>query len=248
MRFASAPLAACAVFLFVCAAPARPARATTPEGLLRQVQGAYAKGGDFEATFTQTYFDALSGRSRQEDGRMWVKADGRVRFSYLRPEPKDFVFDGNTAYFYEPQNAQVTVFKQFADSPVAQAMQFLWGQGSLAQLFEAVPCPAAGDSGNGCLPAEANSQSLQLRPRQPLPTVEHIILSIDTGRGQVRRSVVYDALRNETRYVFGDVTFVPPIASSRFAFAIPSGVSVLQAPPMAASSAPHPDRPAPTAP
>jgi outer membrane lipoprotein-sorting protein len=223
---------------FAAAWPPRLAAAQpTPQTLLAQVQRAYADGGDFEARFTQTHLDALSGRSRQESGQMWVKADGRVRFAYRAPEPKDFVFDGNTAYFYEPQNAQVTIFEHFADSPAAQAMQFLWGQGSLTQLFDVATCtPPTAEVPEVCPEVGPHEQAVQLRPRQQLPTVEHVALVIDTQAHRVRRSVVYDPLHNQTRYAFEELRFVAPLAANRFAFTIPSGVSVLRAPPAASGA------------
>lgn len=218
--------------------------APTPQALLAQVQRAYAQQGDFQAQFTQAYVDALSGRSRQERGKMWVKADGRVRFAYQTPEAKDFVFDGNTAYFYEPANAQVTLFEHFADSPMAQAMQFLWGQGALSRLFDVAACPADRATAPACPNVEPGEQVVVLRPRQPLPTVEHVALVVDAQGTRVRRSIVYDALHNQTRYTFDDVQFGQAIDAARFTFVIPSGVSVLRAPPQAAVAPAVPPRPA----
>lgn len=211
----------------------------TPKALLDRVQKAYAAQGDFSAHFSQTYVDKLSGRHRDESGQMWVKADGRVRFAYQVPEPKDFVFDGNQAYFYEPDNAQVTVFEHFADSPVAQAMQFLWGQGDVSRLFAASACPAAHEGSELCPTPAAGETSIQLTPRSPLPTVHHVALVVEVASAQVLRSVVYDPLDNQTRYSFDKLTSNKPIAAKTFAFEIPNGVSVLRAPPM--------DKPAPDA-
>ena len=55
--------------------------------------------------------------------RRELEAAGPLRrWSYLDPVPKDFVFTGERAFFYEPDNAQVTVFEQFKDSPHADLM------------------------------------------------------------------------------------------------------------------------------
>jgi outer membrane lipoprotein-sorting protein len=215
------------------APPAKAGAASlTPDAVLQQVQKAYAKQGDFTAHFAQSYIDKLSGRHRDESGQMWVKADGRVRFAYQKPEPKDFVFDGNQAFFYEPDNAQVTVFEQFADSPIAQAMQFLWGQGQISQLFAASVCPPRAGDKELCPPAAAGELVVQLVPRSPLPTVHHVALVVDAASWRVVRSVVYDPLENQTIYRFDKLSAGEPIAAKTFAFEIPSGVSVLRAPPM----------------
>lgn len=206
--------------------------APSPEAVLQRVQRVYAQQGDFTAQFVQIYADKLSGRQRRESGQMWVKTDGRVRFAYQIPERKDFVFDGNQAFFYEPDNAQVTVFEHFADSPVAQTMQFLWGQGDITRLFVASACPSSKSAAALCPSAAATEHVVQLTPRSPLPTVHHIALVVDAASSRVLRSVVYDPLENQTCYEFDKLAIGTPIAGKTFAFIIPSGVSVLRAPPM----------------
>src|SRR2546427_3529112 len=105
--------------------------AASPQQVLAEVQAAYRLGGDLEANFTHIYIDKLRGKTRVESGKLWAKRDGRVRWSYLDPVRKDFVFTGERALFYEPDNAQVTIFDEFKHSPLFEALRFLWGQGSL---------------------------------------------------------------------------------------------------------------------
>lgn len=229
------------IFLVLSSAP-KPSWATapshsatdalSPELVLQSVQRAYARQGDFTAHFIQTYIDKLSGRQRRETGQLWVKADGRVRFAYQTPERKDFVFDGNEAFFYEPDNAQVTVFAHFADSPVAQAMQFLWGQGEMRRLFSASSCASVDSAAALCPKPSPQEHAVRLTPRSPLPTVHHVGIIVDAASFRVRRSVVYDPLGNKTCYEFDRLTAGTPIEQKTFAFVVPDGVSVLRAPPM----------------
>ena len=194
-----------------------------PGATVNQVQVTYRAGGDLSASFKQTYVDKMRGKTRVESGKMWVKKDGRVRWSYREPTAKDFVFDGKTAYFYEPENAQVTVFDRFRDSPIAGAMQFLWGQGELAKSFDISACS------RDC-PAPASGEAVvQLVPKTALAAVEHIALVVDPKAGRVRRSVVYDPLGNRTEYQFDDLQFGATVDDAKFAFTVPTGVSVLRA-------------------
>jgi outer membrane lipoprotein carrier protein len=212
--------------------------ATSPADLVKNVQATYRTGGDMTAAFTQTYSDNLRGKKRVESGKLWVKRDGRVRWSYLEPEAKDFVFDGKTAYFYEPQNAQVTVFERFADSPLAHAMQFLWGQGELSRTFDIRPC------GTDCPAVEADETAVLLVPKAPLGSVDHAVMVIDPKSLRVRRSVVFDALGNASHYAFSELRFGATIDEAKLAFTVPPGVSLLRTTADGAS-APSSEAPAP---
>ena len=64
----------------------------SPEKVLADVRAAYLGAGDIEAEFTQVNVDQLRGKKRKESGKLWAKKDGRVRWSYLDPVRKDFVY------------------------------------------------------------------------------------------------------------------------------------------------------------
>jgi len=102
----------------VTAGTAEHAPSPNAARLLGQVQTTYRTGGDLTAAFTQNYIDRLRPNPRVESGHLWAKKDGRVRWRYEQPNVKEFVFDGKRAHFYEPDNAQVTVFDNFVDSPL----------------------------------------------------------------------------------------------------------------------------------
>ncbi len=189
---------------------------------VERVQQTYRQAGDLEARFTQVFVDQLRGKRREESGRLWAKADGRVRWSYLTPVRKEFIYDGESAYFYEPANAQVTVFERFADSPLANALRFLWGQGNIRDTFRLAPCAA------GCEIAQANELAVELWPKQEIPTVDHSLLVIDRSTWRVRASVVIDPLGNRNEYHFADLRFAVKVDPAKFDFVVPKGVSVLR--------------------
>ena len=195
----------------------------SPQQLIAQVQAAYRDGGDLEATFTHVYIDKLRGKKRVETGKLWAKRDGRVRWSYLDPVPKDFVFTGERAFFYEPDNAQVTVFEQFKDSPLFEALRFLWGQGSLSEVFAIKPCNQHCDLGT---PGET---VIELWPKKEIPSVDHSVVVVDPKILRILRSVVFDPLGNRTEYHFRDVKLGAKVPAAMFKFDIPEGVNILKA-------------------
>lgn len=195
-----------------------------PKSIVKKVQSTYRAAGDVSAEFSQTFVDKLRGERPAESGMLWAKQDGRVRWSYRTPVPKDFIYTGRSAYFYEPHNSQVTVFEKFDDSPLANALRFLWGQGSIMQTFTVSQCTSK------CLDADNDGDlSVLLTPRDPIPSVEAIQLTVDKESGRVARSVVFDPLGNRTEYRFQAVTFNAAIEDKKFAFRIPPGVDILKA-------------------
>lgn len=215
-------------------APAHPTPAVTVEStrvaaapkevtLIRQVQMTYRGAGDVSAKFAQTFYDKLRGKRPTETGLLWAKTDGRVRWSYREPVRKDFVYTGTQAYFYEPENAQVTVFEEFEDSPLANAIRFLWGQGSILDTFDVRACDQQ------CREAPSGTTSVLLSPKEPIPSVDVIQLSVDGTTFRVVRSVVFDPLGNRTEYEFSDIEFGAKVPDKKFNFRVPPGVNLIRA-------------------
>ena len=191
--------------------------------LVERVQATYDSKTDISAGFTQTYLDSLRGTKREEAGRLWAKSDGRVRWTYMQPVRKDFVYNGQVAYFYEPESAQVTVFEDFQHSQISQALKFLWGQGDLRESFEIQACTTE------CRRAKAGETVLVLWTKTPIATVDKILLVVNEASATVLRSVVLDPLGNETTYVLSDFDKTKVLDERLFDFKVPDGVSVLKA-------------------
>ena len=199
-----------------------PPGSPAPAEVLEAVQKSYQGLGDMSVDFSQSYVDLLRGRRPPERGRLWAKADGRVRWSYQEPVRKDFVYDGTKAYFYEPQNSQVTVFEQFEDSQLSVAMRFLWGQGNIKEIFRVGSCDES------CKGGEPGDWKVRLTPKQALPTIDRVVLIVDPKTKRPRLSIIFDPLGNHTEYAFSNFVSEPGIDQKKFEFKIPPNVSVLR--------------------
>ncbi len=197
------------------------------QALLLSIQSRYRQLGDMSADFEQVYVDSLIGKRPPESGKMWARPSGKLRWSYRLPAEKEFIFDGQSAWFYEPSNAQVTVFDDFDKTPLSVALRFFWGQGDIGKLFTIKACEKNCDVG------EPGDTVIALWPKEQLSSVSHILLviaspSTDGTRERVRMSVVIDALGNRTEYRFSAFTAEPGLTDTRFEFVIPAGISVLR--------------------
>ncbi len=193
------------------------------EQVVARIQESYALRRDITANFTQTYVDSLSGTRRVEAGMLWAQSNGKVRWSYESPVKKDFIYDGSTAYFYEPDNAQVTVFERFEDSQLSRVVRFLWGQGDLLSTFDVTPCTT------DCGVSSEDELLLALSPKQSIASIQRVVLAVNVRTARVERSIVYDPLGNFTEYALTDLRFDMAIDDKKFDFKVPDGVSVLRA-------------------
>ena len=73
------------------------------------MQAHYQSIRDFSADFVQSYRGGVLKTKTQESGTVAVKKPGKMRWTYTKPERKEFVSDGVKLYWYVPEDKQVTV-------------------------------------------------------------------------------------------------------------------------------------------
>jgi outer membrane lipoprotein carrier protein len=183
--------------------------------LLRRVQERHAATADLVARFSQSYRSGLLGREVVERGIVSVKRPGRMRWEYKDPEPKLFVSDGRSFYFYVPADKQVIVSEQ--DPKHSLAARLLSGQGGLADEFEATLET----------PFEDGVMRLKLVPKQPQADVERATIDAEPG-GRIRSILLEDPQGNRTRFRFEAVRENTGLEERLFRFEVPKGVEVVR--------------------
>ncbi|HYG66241.1 MAG TPA: outer membrane lipoprotein carrier protein LolA [Anaeromyxobacteraceae bacterium] len=205
-----APLAA----ILLAAAAAAPAPAPDAGALAAKVQAYYEGTRDLTAKFQQTYRYAGFGRKLASAGTLRVKKPGMMRWDYETPEPKTVAVKGTRLVQYEPEVKQAYVDERFDATAMSAAVTFLLGQGDLAKEFHL----RVNGEGN-----------LVLRPKQPDPRVEEVILTVGKG-GEVVATRVEDGSGNVNEVRFTDVKRNAGIPDAAFDVKLPSGVKRLKAP------------------
>jgi len=191
--------------------------------LLDAVYARYSTQQEMRADFTQKYEEKLSGQTRLEHGVVWYSGEGRVRWSYLKPQRKEFIFDGKTAYFYEPESAQVTVLDGFAHSQAAHVVAILLGQKNWRGAFALRRCVPKQCSG-----LQAEGTLLELLPKKNIPGVQRAYLEVDVKQQHIRRVVTEDALGDRMTYALTNVHRVKKLVAERFSFNMPANVNVVR--------------------
>jgi outer membrane lipoprotein carrier protein len=204
-----------ALLLAAGSAPTEDSSGGLAESLVRRIEQRHARTKDLEARFIQSYRSGLLGRELVERGVVSIKRPGRMRWEYQEPEEKLFVSDGQTFYFYVPEDRQVIVQEQ--DEQRSLAARLLFGQGGLLDEFEATLEE----------PFEEGVLRLRLDPRSEDSELERAYIDLEPS-GLVRSILLEDLQGNRTRFRFEDVRENRGLADRLFRFEIPPGVEVIR--------------------
>jgi outer membrane lipoprotein-sorting protein len=183
-----------ALLLAAGSAPTEDSSGGLAESLVRRIEQRHARTKDLEARFIQSYRSGLLGRELVERG---------------------VVSDGQTFYFYVPEDRQVIVQEQ--DEQRSLAARLLFGQGGLLDEFEATLEE----------PFEEGVLRLRLDPRSEDSELERAYIDLEPS-GLVRSILLEDLQGNRTRFRFEDVRENRGLADRLFRFEIPPGVEVIR--------------------
>jgi chaperone LolA len=107
----------------------------TPDALARALEQRYQGIKDFSADFVQVYRGGVLKTQSREEGKVSIKKPGRMRWTYVKPEKKEFVSDGTKVYSYIPLDQRVTVNQVPPANEATTPALFLAGNGDIVRDF-----------------------------------------------------------------------------------------------------------------
>src|SRR5881397_2868943 len=188
--------------------------------VVREIETVYSRMTDLRADFTQTAFNKSLNQTIPARGTVYLKKGGKLRWEYTEPTPQEIVSDGKKLWVYTPTLNQANV----ADAPEAlagPAGSFLAGLGRLRTEFQVRflnPAQPKDTEGNW---------ALDLAPKQPLPTMTRLILSIDPKSWEIRKAVVHDQFENTVTMRFSKMVVNSGLPDRTFTFVAPKGVVIV---------------------
>jgi outer membrane lipoprotein carrier protein len=219
MGFVRAVLALCLCTAALPNTRGLEARQADAAALAARVQQRYNAIKDFEGDFVQSYVGGVLKTRTTESGTMAIKRPGRMRWTYAKPEKKEFVSDGVRVYSYIPADKQVIVSPAPGPDDPATPALFLSGQADLGRDFTAsfteLPGMAAGLTG------------LKLVSRKNDPDYQWIGLGVDPQSLQVRYLVAVDSQGGRSAFSFSNLKENRGLPDKFFEFRIPRGVDVI---------------------
>ena len=188
--------------------------------VVREIETVYSRMTDLRADFTQTAFNKSLNQTIPARGTVYLKKGGKLRWEYTEPTPQEIVSDGKKLWVYTPTLNQANV----ADAPEAlagPAGSFLAGLGRLRTEFQVRflnPAQPKDTEGNW---------ALDLAPKQPLPTMTRLILSIDPKSWEIRKAVVHDQFDNIVTMRFMKMVVNSGLLDRIFIFVALKGVVIV---------------------
>jgi len=199
---------------------ASPCPDGTAERVARVIQARYEGIRDIHARFEQT------NRSSSFEGQPLMTPEpkfgdvvfakpGKMRWSYVSPEPSIVVSNGRVLWIYDIEGKAITRLEVTAGFLSGAALQFLLGDGQILETFEvsAVSC-------------EGDRVRLDLLPRNDA-TYERLGLLADGTSGDVVGTSVLDLFGNLTEIGFSEIDVNRDPAPETFELEIPDGVEVI---------------------
>ena len=200
---------------------ARQSAAELPlDRLLRRVQERYAAMQDLRARFRQISTTRPGMPAREASGTWFARPPGRIRVEY-DASGRVLVADGETLYWYLPEDRQVQIRDQDSLAAGQTPMLYLTGGGDLGSDFV-----VAGTEWEEKL-APGNVQ-LRLEPLTADASYTHLILEVDPDTAMIARLVSFGILGESSEFLFLDVETDLGLAEELFQFTIPANAEVEQ--------------------
>jgi outer membrane lipoprotein carrier protein len=190
-----------------------------PVALASKIQQRYNGIKDIQADFTQTYEGGVLRTKTTERGVVAIKRPGRMRFTYTKPEKKEFVSDGTKLYTHLVADKQVIVSPAPGPDQGDIPAMFLAGQSDLARdytpTFTALPGAAQG------------LVTLKLVPRKASADYESLGIGVDAKTLQILFLTAVDTQGGRSSFTFTNLKENRGLSDKDFEFRIPRGAEVL---------------------
>ena len=201
-------------------AGAATADAQSLDEVIKGLEGAYSRMTDLRAEFAQSSFNKSLNQTIPAQGVVSLKRGGKLRWEYSEPTKQEIVSDGKTLWVYTPSLNQVNT------GPAPEALSgpagsFLAGLGKVREHFTVRFL-------NPAQPRDADGNvALDLTPKQPLPTLSRLLLSVDPKQWEVRKATVYDQFENTVAMRFTKVAMNSGLPDKLFTFVPPPNTAVV---------------------
>ena len=195
------------------------AQGNDPVALAARVQQRYNAIKDISGDFVQTYEGGVLRTKTTEQGAVAIKRPGRMRFSYTRPEKKEFVSDGTRLYTYLIADKQVIVSPAPGPDQGDIPAMFLAGQSDLARDYTPTFTPLPG-AAQGLL-------TLNLVPKKPSDQYRSIGIGVDPKTLQIQFISAVDTQGGRSSFIFSNLKENRGLSDKDFEFHMPRGVDVV---------------------
>lgn len=183
--------------------------------VVKGVQDFYKKTSQLTAKFRQTNVNKTFGLPTVNDGKVYLKKPGKMRWDYFSKRDKNKVSrsqmsDGKMIWAVDV-NGKWYYKQDLGKSTLPVAVTFLTGKGDLSREFS--PKLLTG-SKHGA----ASDKVLELTPRKPSAQFKTLVLVVDPASFRVKKSIVTTATGDTNEFSFFEPDTAKVVADTWFVF------------------------------
>jgi outer membrane lipoprotein carrier protein len=195
----------------------RVAPTTSPEAakVVQGVQTFYRSTQRLTAKFRQNVVNKTFGLPSMNDGKVYLKKPGKMRWDYFSKRDKTQVTrsqmsDGKTIWAVD-KNGKWYYRQNLTQSALPVAVTFLTGTGDLGKEFDARLL-------TGSKYGTASDKVLELTPKKPSAQFKTLVLVVDPSNFRVKKSVVTSATGDTNEFSFFEPDTTKEVADTWFVF------------------------------
>ncbi len=207
------------LFFFICVSVCLPlagfSQDFTVADALKGLEKKYT-GKSFKAHFHQTTNLAALDINDTSSGQVWFSHPGKMRWQYILPRPYVFITNGQTIWFYQPRENQISVGNAGDFFKAGAGGTFL---SDFSQVRE--------NYSSRLKTVSVNDYTLELTPKKAVPEVALIEIKAHRPSHEIYQVITQNIHSDTTTFDFTDTRFVSP-DPDLFEFIIPEGISVIE--------------------
>lgn len=188
---------------------------TTTDRILTRLEEKYT-GKSFEANFKQATTITAVGISDEASGKVWFSHPGKMRWQYLQPHHHEFITDGETLWFYQPLEEQVSIGSAKAAFEDGVGGAFLSDFSRVRR-----------DNTTSIINTTDLDITLELIPKKQNPRVKSIEIQFSRADFMIRQVTIINEQEDVTRFEFDQIHFGDS-HPSMFSFTPPAGTTIIQ--------------------
>jgi len=215
--------------------PARSATLQAPDaqlaGVISRVEAAHRDTKELQADFTQTTQYEGFPTPAISKGRLFIRRPDQMRWDYKEPSRHQIYVNGDEVIYLVPEHQQAirSTMDREVQSPVP--LMLLAGAATLSERF-AISWEGGPGATNGRYRLQLTSKGSD--------TLAPLTIEADAKDFLIRRVTLHDASGTLTIFEFSSIKLNSGLDTALFTFAPPSGVEVVDAPPLLPQGAPTP--------
>ncbi|HLE36383.1 MAG TPA: outer membrane lipoprotein carrier protein LolA [Candidatus Acidoferrales bacterium] len=195
---------------------------------LRAMENRYNRLRTLKLRFEQIYRqggrqDGRQNRQviRREEGTLFLRKPGQMRWQYEQPEPKLFLADGRSLTLYVPAENRATQMSLKEADDLRTPLAFLLGRLRFDDEFEHL------ERSSEFPPLERGNLVVKAVPKRMPDRVEWIVFEVSPNH-EIRRLIFEEPGGIQTEFLFTDEETNPALALALFYFQPPAGTELIR--------------------